>query len=53
MLENYESDIEEWYFKHQGSVPLKHYLCKDRILHGSDTKCLEETLKPKGDRNEL
>lgn len=53
MLENYESDIEEWYFKHLGSIPLKNYLCKDRILLGSETRCLDESLKPKGEHNEL
>lgn len=26
MLENHESDIEEWYFNHQGIIPLERLL---------------------------
>ncbi|KAJ8897891.1 hypothetical protein PR048_003248 [Dryococelus australis] len=45
MLEENEADIEEWYFELQETVPLKQYLCSDRVLKGSDTSCLKEELK--------
>ncbi|XP_012257235.1 protein canopy 4 [Athalia rosae] len=42
LLENHESDIEEWYFDHQGKIPLIRYLCSDRALKGQDDACLKE-----------
>nr|CAD7574974.1 unnamed protein product [Timema californicum] len=47
LLEDYESDIEEWYFHHQGDITLKQYLCNDRALLGKDISCLTEVLHPK------
>ncbi|XP_024082220.1 protein canopy 4 isoform X2 [Cimex lectularius] len=53
-LENYESDIENWYFNDQEKVSLKTYLCEERVLKGTDSSCLQETLvennKKKGDK---
>lgn len=45
LLEDFESDIEEWYFKYEGDKNLKEYLCLNRILKGQDAKCLDEQLK--------
>lgn len=45
MLEQNEGDIETWYFKHQGDISLKEYLCAQRYLKGKDTSCLNEQLK--------
>ncbi|XP_046744787.1 protein canopy 4 [Diprion similis] len=42
LLENHEADIEEWYFEHQGIIPLSRYLCSDRALKGQDDTCLKE-----------
>lgn len=42
LLENHENDIEEWYFEHQGKIPLSRYLCSDRALKGQDDACLKE-----------
>ncbi len=61
LLEDFEDDIEEWYFKHQDSgKSLVNYLCKDRALKGKSKKCLKEPKeseeskrKPKGDKSEL
>lgn len=54
VLENYEEDIEKWYFNYQGAVSLKQYLCADRFLKGEHTSCLNEALSPennlKGDK---
>nr|CAD7592884.1 unnamed protein product [Timema genevievae] len=47
LLEDYESDIEDWYFHHQGDITLKQYLCNDRALLGKDISCLTEVLHPK------
>lgn len=41
LLEDHESDIEEWYMNHQGKVPLLRYLCSERALKGNDS-CLKE-----------
>lgn len=51
LLEEYEDDIEDWYFQHQGDKLLKSFLCEERILKGLDTKCLSEQLK--GDKSAL
>jgi len=58
LLEDYEEIIESWYFKHQESMSLQDYLCKDRFLKGKSKKCLKETLKKddkksKGEKEEL
>ncbi|XP_003701956.1 FGF signaling regulator protein canopy b [Megachile rotundata] len=42
LLENYESDIEEWYFNYQRDIPLTRYLCSERALKGDDDSCLKE-----------
>ncbi|CAH1098503.1 unnamed protein product [Psylliodes chrysocephalus] len=60
LLEENESDIENWYFNHQGKESLKKYLCQDRALKNDDKACLAEqkkgdtgkTKKPKK-KNEL
>jgi len=51
LVEDYESDIERWYFKLQGDIPLKTYLCTNRYLRGQDDSCLHEALpgQEKGD----
>ena len=58
LLEDYEEVIESWYFKHQETVSLQDYLCKDRFLKGKSKKCLKEknkseTKKIKGEKDEL
>lgn len=45
LLETNEGDIEDWYFNLQGQVPLKQYLCSERVLKGEDDSCLHEDLK--------
>ncbi|KAJ8945261.1 hypothetical protein NQ318_016682 [Aromia moschata] len=45
LLEEHEADIEDWYFKHQGKLMLKKYLCEDRALKNGNSKCLHEELK--------
>ena len=47
LLEDFEDDIEKWYFKHQEDSSLQEYLCKNRALKGKSKKCLKETLTPK------
>ncbi|KZC13199.1 PREDICTED: protein canopy homolog 3 [Dufourea novaeangliae] len=42
LLENHESDIENWYHSHQGEIPLIRYLCSERALKGGYDSCLEE-----------
>lgn len=49
LLERYEPDIEEWYFKRQDDGPLLDYLCRDRVLSKKDSECLYEVVKPKGE----
>lgn len=44
LLEIYEEDIEDWYFKKQGKTSLKQYICADKVLKGKDVSCLSETL---------
>jgi len=45
LLENYEEDIEDWYFNNQDES-FTDYLCKSRVLKTKqDAKCLTETLK--------
>ncbi|XP_056641363.1 protein canopy homolog 3 [Diorhabda sublineata] len=45
LLEENESDIEDWYFNYQGKESLKKFLCADRALKNQDSKCLTENLK--------
>ncbi|XP_070185162.1 protein canopy 4-like isoform X1 [Littorina saxatilis] len=47
LVEEYEEDIEEWYWGEQGQS-LLDYLCVDRFLRGKDTLCLHEEFEPKG-----
>lgn len=50
MVDNFEADIEEWYFNHQDEIPLPKFLCSQRALKGSDDSCLDEDLpNRKGD----
>lgn len=53
LLEDYESSIENWYFKHQDESPLIKYLCEDRVLKGKQTQCLYEVLDDKKTKQEL
>uniref|UniRef100_A0A1B6EA76 DUF3456 domain-containing protein n=1 Tax=Clastoptera arizonana TaxID=38151 RepID=A0A1B6EA76_9HEMI len=46
VLENNEEDIENWYYKLQGQIPLKTYLCTERVLKGDDDTCLSEDFVP-------
>ena len=50
MVEKYEDVIENWYFHKQDELPLIKYLCEDQVLKGKNTKCLNEVLRPKGDK---
>ncbi|CAH0561715.1 unnamed protein product [Brassicogethes aeneus] len=45
LLEQHDSEIEEWYFNHQGKQTLKKYLCEDRVLDSNNKSCLYEQLK--------
>ncbi|XP_077294078.1 FGF signaling regulator protein canopy b [Arctopsyche grandis] len=45
LLEEFEEDIEDWYWHHQEKTDLKQYLCVDRVLKGKNTSCLREQLK--------
>ena len=42
MLENYEDEIEDWYYNHQ-EKNIQDFLCRDRILKESELECLDET----------
>ncbi|KAK0170386.1 hypothetical protein PV328_010954 [Microctonus aethiopoides] len=42
LLEDHESDVEDWYYNHQGKVSLKRYLCSERALSDQDDSCLNE-----------
>lgn len=44
MLEENESDIEDWYWKHQ-DVSLMEYLCRQRVLLEGNSECLDQKLK--------
>ncbi|KAH9520096.1 Protein canopy 3 [Bulinus truncatus] len=41
IVEEYEEDIEDWYWNHQ-QVDLTNFLCRDRVLHRTDQACLAE-----------
>ncbi|KAI5727666.1 protein canopy homolog 3 [Diaphorina citri] len=49
LLEDHESDIEDWYFRRQGEVSLKQFLCSEKALKSDDTSCLNEELPSKKD----
>ncbi|VVC88652.1 unnamed protein product [Leptidea sinapis] len=49
LLEENEEAIEDWYWKHQGSIDLKNYLCVKHALRNTDDSCLYEELQSKGD----
>lgn len=42
LLEEHESDIEDWYFKLGGEVPLKNFLCSQNVLKDDSDSCLWE-----------
>ena len=42
LLEENEGSIEDWYFHHQGKIPLKSYLCSKQALKGESDSCLDE-----------
>lgn len=44
LLGDYEDLIEDWYFKRQGEIPLKTYLCAEKVLPKNDQQCLSEIL---------
>ncbi|KAL0279277.1 UNVERIFIED_CONTAM: hypothetical protein PYX00_000872 [Menopon gallinae] len=52
LLEDYEEDIEDWYFNYQ-DVSLKKFLCSDRVLKDDDDSCLKETFVPKNAKGEM
>jgi len=41
LMENYEEDIEEWYFNQQ-DVNFSEYLCRNRVLKNKDSTCLSD-----------
>ncbi|KAJ6216526.1 hypothetical protein RDWZM_007683 [Blomia tropicalis] len=45
MIEQHESDIENWYFHHQPDQSLGKYLCEDRVLRRGDAGCLTEVVE--------
>ena len=49
-LEDWEDELETWYFKHQ-KKDLKLYLCP-KALKGKSKKCLQDP-KPRGEKDEL
>ncbi|GBP12910.1 Protein canopy homolog 4 [Eumeta japonica] len=53
LLEENEETIENWYWKHQGDIDLKNYLCTKHVLQNEDPSCLYEEIKPnsKGETN--
>ncbi|XP_048757645.1 protein canopy 4-like [Ostrea edulis] len=48
MAEEYEEEIENWYYNHQDK-DLMNYLCANIILRKDDKKCLTEKHLPKGE----
>jgi len=41
LLENFEEDIEDWYFNKQ-DINFSEYLCKERVLRNKDSTCLSD-----------
>lgn len=53
ILEEYEDEIEEWYFKEHGSTSLADVLCKNNILKDGDQSCFLEVIEaPKVEETE-
>ncbi|GAB6020426.1 hypothetical protein CHUAL_003121 [Chamberlinius hualienensis] len=50
LIEQYEDDIEDWYFNHQ-DIPLDYYLCSQKALKKGDDDCLVEGNDPKKSKN--
>lgn len=46
LLEQYEADIERWYFGSQ-EEPLATYLCRHRVLRKGDADCLDDSGRAK------
>ncbi|XP_063990601.1 protein canopy homolog 3 [Diachasmimorpha longicaudata] len=42
LIEYHDSDVQDWYYSHQGKIPLIKYLCEERALVGEDSSCLQE-----------
>uniref|UniRef100_A0A8D8R0A7 Protein canopy 4 n=1 Tax=Cacopsylla melanoneura TaxID=428564 RepID=A0A8D8R0A7_9HEMI len=53
LLEDHEEDIEDWYFRRQGEVSLKQFLCSEKALRSDDQTCLNEELPPAKKKDEL
>ncbi|KAL1453150.1 hypothetical protein WDU94_007320 [Cyamophila willieti] len=53
LLEDHDEDIEDWYFKRQGEVSLKQFLCSEKALRSDDQSCLNEELPPAKKKDEL
>lgn len=54
LLEENESEIEDWYWNLQGQIDLKHHLCTNHALKNTDNSCLYEDLKGEtGKKDEL
>lgn len=45
MLEEHEDAIENWYWKLQDKISLMDHLCRNTILEGEESSCLDEKLK--------
>ncbi|XP_041363399.1 protein canopy homolog 4-like [Gigantopelta aegis] len=50
LVEEYEDDIEEWYY-HRQNEDLMDYFCRERVLKRSDQACLDENLHGKESKN--
>lgn len=46
LLEDHESDIEDWYWHRQGEIKLQEFLCKHRVLKSEDSSCLDDKFVP-------
>ncbi|XP_047537098.1 protein canopy 4 [Vanessa atalanta] len=54
LLEENESEIEDWYWNLQGKIDLKHHLCTNHALKNIDNSCLFEDIKgDTGEKDEL
>jgi len=51
LLEEYEDDIEDWYYNYQ-TIPLKSFLCTQRVLQKGDDGCLDEVPSEEKDKDE-
>lgn len=52
LVEDHETDIEDWYFSHQGRRSLQEYLCKDIVLLSHEADCLYEKESNSNKNNE-